>query len=508
MQTAGSTVYPNALESYLHQILTIPGLLSTSRVSATTLNTLSGPKSTLPLWDLLEVLQVPHRLHFHQQNQCAYLLANLASIVTKRLLATQSPTSSSPVSVGIKNGKELAAILNGLKVCLEATPQSLLANEPKGKGVSTAIDISMDVDEEEDMSTGSSSKARGSLDLFTYNSIESLTSEATLSAIVAASTRYSASSRPALSAFLVALIYSWPTRRESIVNTLVYSDMVAAGRGIIRELWRGWVRTSGLMKAMVGSTGGAGTSSVTTNSTIAALSNMQFKDDWPHLLLLAELYSRTLLTLGDDEFFASAANAPSRVNTATTNTRNPLTIDEVIGLSGLFRNIAFALYWQSEALANTATGQPNYVGTTKVSFEKLRGLSTHLLQMLHAREYVTGLDFHSSEAQIADVYMCFHSSRRQFTPPNHWIMTSQIDLHSFIESVLHEDRALNEENALPAQDDMQVDSDDDAGYRPRQPILRKRNIPSRRQMAFVSPRLGVLNNSELEYLRAETLHLD
>lgn len=93
---------------------------------------------------------------------------------------------------------------------------------------------------------------------------------------------------------------------------------------------------------------------------------------------------------------------------------------------------------------------------------------------------------------------CSYSSRRQFTPPNHWIMTSQIDVKSFIESVLIEDRALNDEEAgVGAQGAHMDDSDDDDEAFGRRPLaLRRRNVPSRRQMANVSPRLGVLNNSK------------
>ena len=93
------------------------------------------------------------------------------------------------------------------------------------------------------------------------------------------------------------------------------------------------------------------------------------------------------------------------------------------------------------------------------------------------------------------------SSRRQFTPENHWIMTSQMDLQSFIESAILEDQALDDENDAqnprlngrrsPLNEN--VDSDDEESARP-QAIIR-RNVPSRRQMTFLSPRLGVLNNS-------------
>lgn len=75
-------------------------------------------------------------------------------------------------------------------------------------------------------------------------------------------------------------------------------------------------------------------------------------------------------------------------------------------------------------------------------------------------------------------------------------MTSQMDVKSFIESVLVEDRALNEEeDGRGAPDADMEDSDDEQAFGRRPVALRKRNIPSRREMAYVSPRLGVLNNS-------------
>lgn len=378
-RTSGTAAYNASCQAFLSGILTIPQLLTPRRLSPTALNAFTGPKSSLPVFDLIETLNKTASLAQDQATKLkyAYLLANIITIVLKRLVA--APGGS---TIGLKSGKELVAILDAFRICLDNLPTGLLAGEPKGKSAETAIDVGLD--EDVDMTTENvptSGSAAASLDPVTYASIELLASENLLSALVAASTRYSGTSRPALSSFLVALIYSWPAKRESIVNTLVYSDMVAAGRGVIRELWRGWVRPSSLMKTISGSSVQA--SSSLTTSIINALTNSQYKDDWPHLILLAELYARTLLTLGDDEFFTNVAG-PGRGNAPVS--RNPLTTDEVIGLSGLFRNIAFTLYWQPEVLKNANTGQLNYVVGSKVSLEGLRGLSTQLLQMIHARE--------------------------------------------------------------------------------------------------------------------------
>lgn len=379
LRATGSTHYESACQAFISQILTIPQLTTPRRLSPNALNSLLGSSSTLPTFDLLEVLSSSATTAQDTTSQLtyAYLLSNLMAIVSERLAIPAVRSTST--TTGLKNGKELVSILNAFRLCLDNLPPGLLSGEPKGKSAATAIEVGLDEDEDMAVDTAPRTSASAQLDAVTYNSIEKLASENFLSALVAASTRYSGTSRPALSSFLVALIYSWPSKRQSIVNTLVYSDMVAAGRGVIRELWRGWIRPSNLMKAISGSSGQA-SSSVTT-SVINTFSNTQYKEDWPHLILLAELYARTLLTLGDDEFFASAGGS-SRSNAPAS--RNPLTTDEVIGLSGLFRNIAFTLYWQPEVL--TSNGQQNNVIGSKVTLEGLRSLSTQLLQMIHARE--------------------------------------------------------------------------------------------------------------------------
>jgi hypothetical protein len=77
---------------------------------------------------------------------------------------------------------------------------------------------------------------------------------------------------------------------------------------------------------------------------------------WPPLLLLIDLYTQALLTMGDDEFFGTGvANAP----------RNPLSLGEVISLSRRLLNIAFVLYWREDQ-TNPLKGNlrpPNLIGT-------------------------------------------------------------------------------------------------------------------------------------------------
>lgn len=304
------------------------------------------------------------------------LLANLSALASKSI-ATFSHSSV------------LAAYLKLNQVLMDRIPiETLKGKNPLDvKGKSKEIIIIDDDDDDEDdvsMVEGAGSKKRlidrdgdsqmGStapvvpdLDSRTLASLLHIPSRAHLVSLLTLSTRYSASTRPALAAFLVSLLSSFPLRREEIVNTVMFGISSSSGSseqrggGLLREIWRGYVRSGSLAKLLVGE-----------RSVLIAprLSDPALESEWPVFILLAELYSRCLMTLGDDEFYSA---------------KNPLTLDEVIGLSSLWRNLAFALYWQ-EGSSNGWAGL-NIVGT-RISVIALRSLGVTMLNQIHAREYV------------------------------------------------------------------------------------------------------------------------
>ena len=72
------------------------------------------------------------------------------------------------------------------------------------------------------------------------------------------------------------------------------------------------------------------------------------------------------------------------------------------------------------------------------------------------------------------------SSRKSFTPPDHWLVTSQIDVQPFVEAALLDGQQLSAAvEALPGRN------------RARGGNAR---TLTKRQVAALSPRLGVLNN--------------
>ncbi|EJF56635.1 HECT-domain-containing protein [Dichomitus squalens LYAD-421 SS1] len=216
-------------------------------------------------------------------------------------------------------------------------------------------------------------------------------------------------------AYSLALSTVWPSRRDRVLSAIVMYN-----RGsLVKEIYRTFVRSSPLGR----------------DDAQSEISNPKNAPHWPPLLLLADLYTQALLTMGDDEFFSTGVT-PSVA-------RNPLSLDELTGFSRQLLNIAFTLYWREDP--NSA--QEAVPGLGQVRWENVREKATKCLQALHARD-----------------------SRRPFTPPGHWLITAHVDMNTFIKAAVFEERQLSvPENGRVA------------------PL-------NKRQLAYLSPRLGVLNN--------------
>ncbi|RKP05023.1 hypothetical protein THASP1DRAFT_33153, partial [Thamnocephalis sphaerospora] len=118
------------------------------------------------------------------------------------------------------------------------------------------------------------------------------------------------------------------------------------------------------------------------------------------LLLLCELYGRSLVTLSDTEFYGL---------------ENPLPLKDVIKLSLLLRNVVFVLIWQGPTLYESAEGRDT---EGREFLQQLHTVSVKLIQQLHARD-----------------------TRRRFCPPEHWYLEdAELNAHLFdIKELMEED---------------------------------------------------------------------
>jgi len=194
----------------------------------------------------------------------------------------------------------------------------------------------------------------------------------------------------------------WPTQREGLLTTVV----IGHGNAVLKRLWRESVRGSSL--------GSDGNGEFLRGTEV-------HRKDWPPLLLLTELYTQALLTMGDDEFFSTNMSAKSTGKAVTTAARNPFNVGEVIALSRQLLNIVFLLYWGDTP--PTSLGIP-------IPWELARERITKCLQAIHAREQV----YDHCSWYIIDINQ--HSSRRPFTPPRHWLMIDQSEVRSFVDAAM------------------------------------------------------------------------
>ncbi len=227
--------------------------------------------------------------------------------------------------------------------------------------------------------------------------------------------------------FFIALTGVWPLEKKNVLS-LVSS-------GWIREIYRFAVRTSPLGK---------------DQNSVLDQSNAE---EWPSMLLLADVYSELLSTMGDDEFFG----------TGNSKTRNPLNLDEVTQWTKQLLNIAYVLYWRDKDGGRTAAS--DVCPGLRVSWDTARDKITNCLVAIQTRECATHFSL-SFETNL------FHSTRKSFVPSGHWhVLHNQADLQGFVDAAAYEEEMVASESGadFPAN-------------------------RSRKQIADMSPRLGILKN--------------
>ncbi|KAI8583464.1 hypothetical protein K450DRAFT_223827 [Umbelopsis ramanniana AG] len=225
------------------------------------------------------------------------------------------------------------------------------------------------------------------------------------------------------------LIIRWPMYKIKIFGLLLYNltipDSTTGTHNFVQELWSVW--KSGTVSQEIGKLPLASSSS----RIVSYILNPVYRGEWNILMMLCELYHRSLVTIGDDEFFNSQEG------------KNPLDTQEILDLSLDLKSITFALFWNASLLdvdtSNTGT----------VDLNALRSSVTRLIQHLHARD-----------------------SRRPFCPPDFWFIVG-LDIATFRETAIADEFSMGTE----VQDN-------------RTP----RKAPSKLRMARISPHLGILNN--------------
>jgi ubiquitin-protein ligase E3 C len=335
--------YSDALTQVCSHLLVIP--LFPNRIGIAALTQFS---SQVPFgaFHLVSVHKVTRQL---SDISVLHLLANLLTFIPPRY-ASASATSL--------NGKALETYIELLNNLINQLPIGSL-ERPKSKQVEPRSWASED-DSDEVVPKSQPKKpqlpAVHPPDNKTALKLATLVSQPHISSLLRVANK-SAASWKQFVRLVINIATKWPSKRESLLTTMV----IGGGNVVFKQLWRDSVRSSSLGR--------------TPDPLL--MKRMGNVEDWPPFLLLTELYTQALLTMGDDEFFSTTTSS-SKVAAA----KNPFSTGEVILFSRQLLNIVFPLYWNEdpESVKNSL------VPGLAISWESVRDRITKCLQAIHARE--------------------------------------------------------------------------------------------------------------------------
>lgn len=297
---------------------------------------------------------------------------------------------------------------------------------------------------------------------------------------------------------LPAIRYFWEASKHSFVFSTIFRDSRAA---------------IGLLKPKSsnhGSSDRPGTSGLTQHGFWQPAQQQvdrdaSITDEWRVILVFLELYTFVLKVTDDEEFFSAGKQD---VNSGQVRDSG-LPLSEVKDLTTFLKNLGFTLYFNAvditmpeedagssgaslnyfnpRAMENEAQKEqiePSIGGVDGLKIDYVKGLVTGLLRMVYERD-----------------------SRRNFLPPDHWLMTSRFDMTGFIPAVVEEEESrhkIQEEDA-DDNDDEQEDEFDDTPQligtsrtqqqRRLEKLQRQQRKASRRRyLQAVAPRLEILQN--------------
>jgi ubiquitin-protein ligase E3 C len=356
--------YAIAIKELVAHVLTIP--LLPNRLPISSLTTFSA---RLPI-SSLQVLSESSQGHALLEllrglplESCAHLLANLQAFTPPRYAKITPPAFQaylalishilSSIPPGVLSPKPTLPTQMGTKPSLDAVSSS----DSEDDGIHVQVVSSF-------TSSRSSRSKRPELDNKTLTRLGTMVTPSHIASLLNAPAASATASRQTLFSVFLSLLRVFAADRDRVIGSLV----AHAQGGLVRELYRGYVRTSCLGK----------------EGQEGALLDNNTRGEWAPLLLLVEIYQRVLLTMGDDEFFVSmrSIGGPSR----TAGAGNPLTLDELTGWSRQLLNIAFQLYWRQDVFQAAAGKEGNLVGPAGFSWEEIRDSVTRCLIGIHTRE--------------------------------------------------------------------------------------------------------------------------
>lgn len=239
------------------------------------------------------------------------------------------------------------------------------------------------------------------------------------------------------------------------------------------------------------------------------------QDDWRIILIFLELYTFVLKLMDDEEFF-SASSLTTNSSASSWARASSLPFEDVKDLTLFLKNLAFRLYFNAKDIVGSDDGSNNSTDTSRLSSyfrvnaSEAESTSQETAPKEVALAGLSGISIDYVKGLVTGMLRMVHErdSRRKFLPKDHWLMTAQFSMDSFIGDVVAEEEnrrsLVSEEQELDttAGDFLSEDDEDayvgtsrDRSIRHQQRLERQQQIVSRkRYLQAVAPRSEILQN--------------
>lgn len=268
-----------------------------------------------------------------------------------------------------------------------------------------------------------------------------------------------------LAGYILTLLQCFPTSADDTRMRLFLGEIPTASGQVatVKFLWQIMKQTSVFRKLRSESERPTDTLRRYLHDASELSSETTEEQEWRIILLFLELYIFILRLSDDEDFFSGMSNQAQESNSSTSRLRScSLSLKDVEALTIFLKNTAFALHYKANELSrsqksiksNAKSRLDSYLGadgsfdtaptstgstpleSTKVDLDGLRAILTTALKMLYERD-----------------------SRMHFLPPNHWLMTGELEQEDFVSAVIAEEQRQNKEEAEESDDEADSDMD-------------------------------------------------
>lgn len=268
----------------------------------------------------------------------------------------------------------------------------------------------------------------------------------------------------ALAGYILTLLRVFPESADDIRMRLFLEQMSTASGDVptVKFLWHIMKQTSVFRNLQAESENPTEVLCRYLHGSSQLLHETAEEQEWRIVLLFLELYIFILRLSDDEDFFSGMSDLPLETNSSTPRLRScGLSLKDLEALTVFLKNTAFTLHYKSNELSlkqrsNIAAGKPH--STSYLSLDGSTGpLVTEeacLPMSLSPRIDLDGLRTILTTA-LRMVYE--RDSRKRFLPPDHWLMTHNLEQEDFISAVIAEEERQSQEGAEESENEADED---------------------------------------------------